>query len=1287
MSAIFISHRSVDNDEAMRLRAWLQAEGHQQLFLDFDPMDGIPAGVDWEQQLYRQLRRCQALLIVLTPDWLESKWCSNELAIAREKGKAVFVVRAKPCLGSPLIPAIQEVELTTDRNAALIKLSRGLREYGLDPAQSFSRDPNRPIYPGLFAFDIEDAAIFFGRSEESWSAIEALRRLRLQATGSAKFLLITGASGSGKSSLMRAGILARLRKETANWIVIRPLRSTSKPIDELAEALLWAYPAEKRPADTSGFRNRLSAPDAPTQLLLIIKELRLILNRPEATLVIALDQGEEFVAHEAPPKAAALLDLCRSALADTGQELVVVSTIRSDRLATFQEHPSIKGSNEHPELRFETFPLSPMPIERVSEIVRGPARYEGLEVDDALVDALRRDTATPDALPLLAYTLRHLKENLTLAAYQAIGGLEGSVRSQANAAIDARRLTPADRIALRDVFVPGMVRASESGGFLRTQMRYSFVSETARPYIDRLIDPARLLVSNLDPAGNRTIEIAHEALLRVWPLLNSWILEDRENLQKLVSIERAATDYVQANQRIDLLVHQNNRLMDAEALTQVSRFKKYVSETGKLYIQDCRHLQTSRDRQRRRRLAALAIAGGLVFAAVTGGLYAEVNRQRATMTTLFREAAETFRAGDEAGALAPLHAITTSWFPFKPEGVELVTEYWTDSLLPLARVVQDAGPLSVLRVNGREVVILDDHTIHVPITQGARLVGFKKPLDAFVVADALSVSVHDKASFAEILRVDDAMVGGLGMTRKTPQAIFDIGDLTIVHTRTLGITGDEDEPEEWLANLIILFRTPSDDPAQICRYSDASDSDEACSDDVWLSGGIGAVRVPIPDDAKFGPLANGGIAIRYTEWSECDFWSEDDCADEQFQRADLVTFDGTLVTIRSGVDYDVPEDAANEVTVSESELPQFPAVQPEGSHWHQSAKVGFASTSEVVLEEFTFEDDVHEDNFIETAFKVNIVDDAKGRYVWTEYAAGNSWRGVVSCNFDPVGKIVKGCKENELNAIKSSPAQSPDGRWIAQRNCDDSNEPLQLMSTRTVEFSDILPAIDYVIATAFSDDSRRMAALSSANEILLYDIAEGQAATLTATIALPLSVIRQNGTELCDEGRPLLFLGRDSLVGADVDGRLFSVDPSAGTMRWYMSEDLSVHLGHEISAAPSGRLFALYGASSVQLFDAATGLPLSKPFDLSSFASSSEAEASQIYVTNVELANDGTVRLSCNFSETAICSEFDFVRAPPPSPPFAACHTLEFLSGRDAAGNRLSPETLLSGHQWRDACQ
>ena len=158
-----------------------------------------------------------------------------------------------------------------------------------------------------------------------------------------------------------------------------------------------------------------------------------------------------------------------------GSEILAIATTRSDRLGAWQQHGSIKATAEHGELPYEMLPVGPMPMARIGEIVRGPAAYEDLRIDDDLVDAIRADTVTPDALPLLAYTLqylhRHFAEDghLTLTEYRSFGGLEGFVRSQADAAIPVDRLSEEDRRALREAFVPGLVRATAQGGFSRNR--------------------------------------------------------------------------------------------------------------------------------------------------------------------------------------------------------------------------------------------------------------------------------------------------------------------------------------------------------------------------------------------------------------------------------------------------------------------------------------------------------------------------------------------------------------------------------------------------------------------------------------------------------------------------------------------------------------------------------------------------------------------------------------------------------------------------------------------------
>jgi hypothetical protein len=211
MAAIFISHSSADNAVAAEMKAWLEALGHTSLFLDFDPEAGIKGGTGWEQTLYQKLRQCQAVIALLTPNWLASKWCFAELVQARERGKAIFPVKLQACDASGVFNDIQHIDLTVQPVEGYQRLQIGLLERGLDPLDVFDWDPKRPPYPGLLAFQEQDAAIYFGRGDDILKSLETLEALRRQGSEAARFVLLLGASGSGKSSLVRAGVIPRLR--------------------------------------------------------------------------------------------------------------------------------------------------------------------------------------------------------------------------------------------------------------------------------------------------------------------------------------------------------------------------------------------------------------------------------------------------------------------------------------------------------------------------------------------------------------------------------------------------------------------------------------------------------------------------------------------------------------------------------------------------------------------------------------------------------------------------------------------------------------------------------------------------------------------------------------------------------------------------------------------------------------------------------------------------------------------------------------------------------------------
>jgi hypothetical protein len=128
MTAIFISHSSTDNETSAKMKAWLEAQGHTSLFLDFDPEKGIKGDSDWEQTLYQQLRQCQAVIALLTPNWLASKWCFAELVQARERGKAIFPVKVLPCEAGGIFSDIQHIDLTAQPEEGYNGLRIGLLE-------------------------------------------------------------------------------------------------------------------------------------------------------------------------------------------------------------------------------------------------------------------------------------------------------------------------------------------------------------------------------------------------------------------------------------------------------------------------------------------------------------------------------------------------------------------------------------------------------------------------------------------------------------------------------------------------------------------------------------------------------------------------------------------------------------------------------------------------------------------------------------------------------------------------------------------------------------------------------------------------------------------------------------------------------------------------------------------------------------------------------------------------------------------------------------------------------
>ena len=235
MPAIFISHSSHDQQIADDLKTVLGRLGFEQIFLDFDKATGIEGGENWEKRLYGELSRCHAVILVLTPNWLESKWCFAELTQARALGKVILPIICKPLGERIILPEIQAFDLLDWNESGLSRLEERLNSIANELARGFRFDPNRPPFPGIHAFEAEDAAIYFGRDDETRAVSERLDAHRTQ--GGARCLVIIGASGSGKSSLLKAGVLPQLARRKNQWAVLPPIRPEKAPVEALAKSI------------------------------------------------------------------------------------------------------------------------------------------------------------------------------------------------------------------------------------------------------------------------------------------------------------------------------------------------------------------------------------------------------------------------------------------------------------------------------------------------------------------------------------------------------------------------------------------------------------------------------------------------------------------------------------------------------------------------------------------------------------------------------------------------------------------------------------------------------------------------------------------------------------------------------------------------------------------------------------------------------------------------------------------------------------------------------------------
>jgi WD40 repeat protein len=385
-------------------------------------------------------------------------------------------------------------------------------------------EPSAPVprwdggcpYRGLLPYDQAHAAVFCGR-ERLTAELAGL----LAGTG---IVMVTGASGAGKTSLLRAGLVPALARGvqvpgSQGWPVVS-LTVTSRPLTDLAAGL-----ARLDDRDPVAVRQRLA--DAPGQAHLLIRELT---RSASARLMLIIDQFERvFAADGAQERAerAAFLDALSAAAArpagPRGEPPArVVIAVRGDYWDRCAVLPQLVGAMDRDQLV-----VGPMPDAGLRRAITGPAEASGLRVESALIDAIVADTSAVGAsLPMFSQALALTWENredrqLTRAGYDRAGRVAGAIEAGAEAVY--ARLTEDQRAIARDV-LRQMTAVDPDGRLVRRPVSRSGRDGRADAVLSALAQ-GRLVV-----LGDDTAEMAHDALLQAWPRLRGWLEEDQSSL-------------------------------------------------------------------------------------------------------------------------------------------------------------------------------------------------------------------------------------------------------------------------------------------------------------------------------------------------------------------------------------------------------------------------------------------------------------------------------------------------------------------------------------------------------------------------------------------------------------------------------------------------------------------------------------------------------------------------------------------------------------------------------------
>jgi WD40 repeat protein/energy-coupling factor transporter ATP-binding protein EcfA2 len=527
----------------------------------------LTPGRNWQEELAKGLEASSTCAVFVGPHGLGA-WEQQELSVALDRAAKDPAFR----LFLVLLPGLPEPFDATSLPPFLSTRTWVDLRGGVDGAQAFQSlvnavkgvpwgapaiEPSPSVCPyrGLQTFDEEHAEFFFGRDGDVQRLVEKLK--------GGRFLAVLGPSGSGKSSVVLAGLLPALRRGEVSgsetW-AIQTLKPGPDPLTVLAAQLTQLSPGE-------GMARTLDQMGQDQRTLHLATALA-VGAKPNLEYVLwVVDQFEEVfsLCRDEQQRKMFLANLLYAGSVPEGRSVVVL-TLRADFYPKCAVHPDLSAR-----IAAHQFLVSPLDNEGLRRAIEEPAHLVGLQFEPGLVETILQDVSgRPGALPLLEHSLLELWERrrgtmLTLEGYRESGGVQGALAKRAEAVYDS--FTPEQRAIVRRL----LLRLTQPGeGTEDTRRRAAIEELVTRPGegdavegVVRSMSDARLLTAGADEqTGEQFVDVSHEALLKSWPRLRAWIDEDRAGLRVLRRITEASQEWQRSSRDEDLL-YRGTRLAEA----------------------------------------------------------------------------------------------------------------------------------------------------------------------------------------------------------------------------------------------------------------------------------------------------------------------------------------------------------------------------------------------------------------------------------------------------------------------------------------------------------------------------------------------------------------------------------------------------------------------------------------------------------------------------------------------------------------------------------------------------